>query len=94
MGLALFAPELVLFSAYRQFSEARKLVKELNELQSAQSKGKGVRARTQNVPKEPTKDAERRQENSQSSRVDVEMGEVRVTHLVLSELFLIFNRMM
>ena len=32
VSIALLAPELVLFCAYRQFLEARKLVKELNEL--------------------------------------------------------------
>jgi hypothetical protein len=32
VGMALFAPELVLFIAYSQYSEARDLVKELNRL--------------------------------------------------------------
>jgi hypothetical protein len=32
VGMALFAPELVLYTAYSQYSEARDLVKELNRL--------------------------------------------------------------
>lgn len=76
VGLALFAPELVLFCAYRQFSEARKLVKELNELRRAQAEVKGVRAKTGEVSNEPAEDSGHRQDNAQSSTVDVEMGEV------------------
>jgi hypothetical protein len=39
--MALFAPELVLFTAYSQFQEARDLVKELNRLRFGDEDGKG-----------------------------------------------------
>lgn len=80
MGLALFGPELVLFCAYRQFSEARKLVKELNELRGTQRKVNSASIKSQEDLKEPAETAGHRQDNSQSSRVDVEMGKVRVTY--------------
>ena len=78
VALALFAPELVLFCAYRQFSEARKLVKELNELRGAHAGANGVRVKTQEVSKEPTDGAGHTLENSQPSTVNVEMGVVRL----------------
>lgn len=77
-GLALFAPELVLFCAYRQFSEARKLVRELNELRGAHPEVNGVRAKPPEVSKEPAEGAGHTLANSQQSTVDVEMGEVRL----------------
>ena len=38
VGMALFAPELVLFCAYHQFSEARNLVRELNKIRGARGR--------------------------------------------------------
>lgn len=78
VGIALLAPELVLFCAYRQFSEARKLVKELNELRGSQDKVDGGRAKTQEASKEPAENARLSQQNLQSSIVDVEKGKVCV----------------
>ena len=44
VGLALLAPEIVLYCAYNQFAKARKLVKELNELRGAQGDVEQARA--------------------------------------------------
>ena len=76
MGIALFAPELVLFCAYRQFSEARKLVKELNELQGARGEDEDVRSKTREVSEDPADNAGHSQGSSQPSAVDLEMGGV------------------
>ena len=76
--LALLAPEIVLLCAYRQFAEARKLVKELNELRGAQGGVKDIREKTKKVSKEPAGDARHTQQNSQPSIVDLELGEVLV----------------
>lgn len=76
--LALFAPELVLFCAYRQFSEARRLVKGLNELRGAQTDIERFLAKTQEVSNEPAQDPGHSQQISQPIIVDVETGEVLV----------------
>ena len=55
VAMALFAPEVVLYTACRQLVEARMLVEKLNELRSAKSIS---RAKTKNVPEEPAKDLE------------------------------------
>ncbi len=81
VGLALLSPELVLFCAYRQLSQARKLVKELNELRGAQGETEGVRAKTPKISKEPGGNAQPSQQNLQSSNVDLENGEVWVAYL-------------
>ena len=52
IALALFAPEIVLFSAYSQYQEARKLVNELKRIQTAQDNN----AKGKNEPREsPTR---------------------------------------
>ena len=80
--LALFAPELVLYCAYRQFSEARKLVKELNDLREG-TRGEGVRGKTQEVSKEPAQDEEHLPGNLNSSIIDEEKGKVGFPVMVL-----------
>lgn len=80
VGLALLSPELVLFSAYRQLSQARKLVKELNELLEAQGEIEEIGAKTQKVFKESGASAQHSQQNLESSIVDLENGEVWVAY--------------
>jgi hypothetical protein len=45
VGMALFGPELVLFTAYSQYQEARDLVKELNRLRFGDEDGKRKRTK-------------------------------------------------
>lgn len=86
MGIALLAPEFLVFCAYCQFSEARKLVKDLNELRAAQGEAEGFLAKTQGGSTEPAEGARHPQQNLQSSMLDAEKGQVWIAYRAFGDM--------